>query len=101
MLKLVSITILQNENSSLKNGSPPPKKAKTFQSSEKVIGHVFLGFEGDISHHLFYKGPNYQRHYAVLLDKLKAAVTEEKFGIARKVVLFHQNNTPSHRSHII
>ena len=80
-------------------GSPPPKKAKTVPSAGKVMASVFWDADGILLINYLQKGQKINgTYYASLLTQLREKI---KFKHRRKLtkgVLFHQGNTPVHKS---
>ena len=82
-------------------GSSAPKKAKVVPSAGKVLATVFWDARGIILIDYLEKGKTITGpYYAELLDRLDAAVKRNRPGLARKKVLFHQDNAPAHTSAI-
>lgn len=81
------------------SGSPPPKKAKTCVSAGKVMASVFWDYKGIIFIDYLPKGQTVTgQYYANLLDKLAEKIREKRPGLAKKKILFHQDNAPAHKS---
>ncbi|XP_049521685.1 histone-lysine N-methyltransferase SETMAR-like [Dermacentor silvarum] len=76
-----------------------PKKAKTVCSAGKMMATVFWDLRGIIfvdylQNSKTITGP----YYATLLDQLKKELRTKRPGLARKKLLFYQDNAPPHRS---
>lgn len=79
-------------------GESAPKKAKTVLSAEKVMATVFWDSQGIILIDYLQKGKTITgEYYATLLDRLREELEKKQPRLARKKVLFHQDNAPSHR----
>ena len=82
-------------------GESAPKKAKTVKSAGKVMATVFWDSQGIILVDYLEKGKTITGgYYATLLDRLNSEIKEKRPGMARKQVLFHQDNAPAHTSAI-
>jgi [histone H3]-lysine36 N-dimethyltransferase SETMAR len=82
-------------------GSPPPKKAKTVLSAGKVMASVFWDSHGIILVDYLEKGKTINgEYYANLLQQLSDKIKEKRPHLAKKKVLFHQDNAPAHKSAI-
>lgn len=82
-----------------KSGEGPPKKAKTTRSAGKVMATVFWDAKGIIHVDYLEKGKTITgAYYAALLDRFDAELRQKRPGLARKKVLFHQDNAPAHKS---
>ncbi|CAK9827513.1 Histone-lysine N-methyltransferase SETMAR [Anthophora retusa] len=81
------------------SGESAPKKAKTVLSAGKVMATVFWDSQGIILIDYLQKSKTITgEYYATLLDRLKEQLKKERPRLARKKVLFHQNNASSHKS---
>ena len=77
--------------------SPPPKKAKTVQSAGKVMASVFWDAKGILLIDYLPRGQTITgQYYANLLDQLKQKIREKRPGLAKKKILFHQDNARPH-----
>lgn len=82
-------------------GEPAPKKAKTVPSAGKVLASVFWDAKGVLFVDYLQKGKTINGvYYATLLDELKKNIEEKRPGLAKKKILFHQDNAPCHKSAI-
>lgn len=82
-------------------GEPASKKAKCVPSAGKVMASVFWNAKGILLIDYLEKGKTITgEYYASLLEKLKAAIAEKRPGMAKKKVLFHHDNAPSHSSRV-
>lgn len=82
-------------------GESAPKKAKCVPSAGKVMASVFWDAKGILLIDYLEKGRTITgEYYASLLDRLKAAITEKRPGMAKKKVLFHHDNAPVHSSRV-
>ena len=80
-----------------KSGESAPKKAKTVLSAGKVMATVFWDSQGIILIDYLEKGRSITgAYYTALLDRLKQELIEKRPRLARKKVLFHQDNAPAH-----
>lgn len=83
----------------LERGSAPPKKAKSILSANKVMASVFWDAKGILLIDYLQKGATINgQYYAELLQKLNDALRAKRPGMAKKKVLFHQDNAPAHTS---
>lgn len=81
------------------SGSPPPKKAKAVASAGKVMASIFWDAKGILLIDYLPKGQTITGvYYASLLDKLKQKVNEKRPGLAKKKIIFHQDNARPHTS---
>ncbi|XP_066994420.2 histone-lysine N-methyltransferase SETMAR [Anabrus simplex] len=79
--------------------SPPPKKAKAVRSAGKVMASVFWDAKGILLIDYLPTGQTITgQYYANLLDQLQEKIRETRPGLARKKVIFHQDNAPPHTS---
>lgn len=74
-------------------GQKPSKAPKDAALGRKGDGVNFLGFEWHTILGLSRKGKNDHRH---LLDRLNAEIKKKRPHLAKKKVLFHQDNAPVH-----
>lgn len=78
---------------------PNPKRGKTQQSAGKVMASVFWDAHGIIFIDYLQKGQNINSdYYCALLDRLKAEIAAKRPHMAKKKVLFQQDNAPCHKS---
>lgn len=78
-----------------------PKKAKTVLSAGKVMATVFWDAHGIILVDYLEKGKTITGpYYAMLLDRLDAAIKELRPHLQKKKILFHHDNAPAHSSAI-
>jgi histone-lysine N-methyltransferase SETMAR len=78
-------------------GEPAPKKAKVVLSAGKVMATVFWDSRGIILIDYLAKGKTINgQYYAALLDKLKATIKKKRPHLAKKKILFHQDNARVH-----
>lgn len=78
---------------------PNPKRGKTQQSAGKVMASVFWDAHGIIFIDYLQKGQTINSdYYIALLERLKGEITEKRPHMAKKKVLFHQDNAPCHKS---
>ncbi|UYV82869.1 hypothetical protein LAZ67_22001161 [Cordylochernes scorpioides] len=81
------------------SGSPPPKKAKTVPSAEKVMVSVFWDSEGVLLLDFLNKGQTITGdYYANFVKQLREAIKEKRRGKLSRKIVYHQDNAPSHRS---
>ena len=76
------------------SGEPAPKKTKIVKSAGKVMATVFWDARGII--HIDYlplKQTINGDYYAALLDRFNNILKEKRPHLAKKKVLFHQDNT--------
>jgi histone-lysine N-methyltransferase SETMAR len=82
-------------------GEPAPKKAKTVASASKFMSTVFWYARVIIFIDYLQKGKTITGvYYANLLEKLNEEIKRKRPHLAKKKVLFHQDNAPVHTSHI-
>ncbi|XP_018346987.1 PREDICTED: histone-lysine N-methyltransferase SETMAR-like, partial [Trachymyrmex septentrionalis] len=80
-------------------GELASKKAKTVLSAGKVMASVFWDARGIIFIDYLQKGRTINgEYYANLLQRLGDEIKEKRPHLAKKKVLFHQNNAPVHTS---
>lgn len=80
-------------------GENAPKKAKTVLSAGKVMATVFWDSQGIIFIDYLQKGQTITgAYYVTLLDRLGEELRTKRPRLARKKVLFHQDNAPVHKS---
>ncbi|KAL1454589.1 hypothetical protein WDU94_010809 [Cyamophila willieti] len=78
---------------------PAPKKAKAVLSAGKVMATVFWDARGVIFVDYLEKGQTINSaYYVTLLDTLNEKLKEKRPHLAKKKVLFHQDNAPVHTS---
>lgn len=78
---------------------PAPKKAKAVPSAGKVMATVFWDARGIIMIDYLEKGKTINSaYYTALLDSLDEKIKEQRPHLAKKKVLFHQDNAPVHTS---
>jgi histone-lysine N-methyltransferase SETMAR len=78
---------------------PNPKRGKTQQSAGKVMASVFWDAHGIIFIDYLQKGQTINSdYYIALLERLKDEIAKKRPHLARKKVLFHQDNAPCHKS---
>jgi len=76
-----------------------PKKAKTVPSAGKVMASVFWDARGIIFIDYLQKGKTINgEYYANLLQRLSDEIKKKRPHLAKKKVLFHQDNAPVHTS---
>ena len=80
-------------------GEPAPKKAKTVASASKVMATIFWDARGIIFIDYLQKGKTVNgEYYATLLQRLQQEIKAKRPHLAKKKVLFHQDNAPVHTS---
>ena len=83
-------------------GESAPKKAKTVPSAGKVMATVFWDSHGVVLIDYLEQGRTITgEYYASLLDQLKDAIKAKRPHLAKKKVLFHQDNAPAHTSTVV
>ena len=76
-----------------------PKRPKTQQWAGKVMGSVFWDGNGIIYIDYLEKGKTINgEYYIALLERSKTEVVKKRPHMARKKILFHQDNAPCHKS---
>lgn len=79
--------------------SPTPKKFKTQPSAGKIMGSVFWDSQGLIMIEYLDHGATITGNvYAEQIKKLRREIIEKRRGKLAKIVLFHQDNAPAHKS---
>lgn len=79
------------------SGEPAPKKAKAVLSANKVMATVFWDARGVIYIDYLQKGKTINgEYYASLLQRFHQVLTEKRPHLARKKILFHQDNARVH-----
>lgn len=80
-------------------GCSAPKKAKTIPSAGKVMASVFWDAKGILLIDYLEKGKTITgEYYANLLDRLDEEIRKRRPGLAKKKIIFHQDNAPAHKS---
>jgi len=80
-------------------GESAPNKAKTVPSAGKIMASVFWDACGIILIDYLQKGRTINgEYYANLLQRLGDEIKEKRPHLAKKKVLFHQDNAPVHTS---
>lgn len=80
-------------------GEPRPKRPKAQQSAGKVMASVFWDVRGVIFIDYLEKGNTINsEYYIALLERLKAEIAKKRPHMAKKKILFHQDNAPCHKS---
>lgn len=78
-------------------GEPAPKKAKAVLSANKVMATVFWDSRGIIHIDYLEKGQTINgEYYCKLLDRFNNVLKEKRPHLAKKKVLFHQDNARVH-----
>lgn len=80
-------------------GSSAPKKAKTVPSAGKVMASVFWDAKGFLLIDYLEKGKTITgEYYSNLVTKLDAKICENRPGLQKKKIIFHQDNASVHKS---
>ena len=80
-------------------GESRPKRPKTQQLAGKVMASVFWDAHGIIFIDYLQKGQTINSdYYIALLERLKDEIAKKRPHMAKKKVLFHQDNAPCHKS---
>lgn len=80
-------------------GESAPKRPKTQQTAGKVMASVFWDTHGIIFIDYLEHGKTINSDYYIdLLVRLKAEIIKKRPHLAKKKVLFHQDNAPCHKS---
>ncbi|CAK9833213.1 Histone-lysine N-methyltransferase SETMAR [Anthophora retusa] len=75
-----------------------PVKAKTRLSAGKVMASVFWDAKGILLIDYLQTGKTITgEYYSNLLDQLHVKIREKRPGLAKKKIIFHQDNAPAHR----
>jgi histone-lysine N-methyltransferase SETMAR len=78
---------------------PTPKKAKTVSSAGKVMATVFWDSYGIIFVDYLEKDKTINgEYYAGLLQRLDTEIKNKRPHLAKKKILFHQDNASAHKS---
>ncbi|XP_011251320.1 histone-lysine N-methyltransferase SETMAR-like [Camponotus floridanus] len=81
----------------ISRGESAPKKAKAVLSANKVMATVFWNARGIIHIDYLQKGKTINgEYYANLLDRFNDVLKEKRPHLAKKKVLFHQDNARAH-----
>lgn len=81
--------------------SPTPKKFKAIPSAGKVMGSIFWDSQGVVMIEYLSRGATITGSlYAEQIKKLRNEIREKRRGKLSKVVLFHQDNAPAHKSSV-
>lgn len=83
----------------ISTGERAPKKAKFGHSANKVLATNFWDAQGIIHIEYLERGKTGQC-YADLLTRFDVNLKKKRLHLARKKVLFHHDNAPSHSSAI-
>ena len=82
-----------------RHSSPPPKKAKVTQSSEKVMLSCLWDCDGIIMTDYMEKGKTVTgEYYSGLLKRLRSELVRKRRGKLRSGVLLLHDNAPAHRA---
>ena len=80
-------------------GKSHAKRPKAQTSAGKVLASVFWDAQGIIFVDYLEKGQTINSDYYInLLERLKAEIAEKRPHLAKKKILFHQDNAPCHKS---
>ena len=80
-------------------GESAPKRPKTQQTAGRVMASVFWDVHGIIFIDYLEHGKIINSDYYIdLLVRLKAEIIKKRTHLAKKKVLFHQDNVPCHKS---
>lgn len=80
-------------------GESAPKRPKTQTTAGKVMATIFWDSHGVIFIDYLEKGKTINsEYYTQLLDHLKEEIGKKRPHLAKKKVLFHQDNAPPHKS---
>lgn len=80
-------------------GESAPKRPKAQKSAGKVMATIFWDARGIIFIDYLEKGKTITgEYYAALLDRLNGEIKIKRPHLAKKKVLFHHDNAPSHTS---
>lgn len=83
----------------VETGESAPKRPKTQESAGKVMASVFWDSHGIIFIDYLEKGKTITgAYYASLLDRLNDEIKKKRPHLAKKKILFHDDNAPSHTS---
>lgn len=81
--------------------SPTPKKFKAVPSAGKIMGSLFWDSQGVIMIEYLSHGATITGAlYAEQIKKVRQEIRENRRGKLAKVVLFHQDNAPAHKSRV-
>lgn len=82
-------------------GSSAPKKAKSVPSAGKVMASVFWDAKGILLVDYLEKAKTITgEYYSDLLTQLNQKIREERPGLQKKKIIFHQDNAPVHKGHL-
>lgn len=78
-------------------GESRPKRPKTQQSAGKVLASIFWDSQGILFIDYLEHGKTINKqYYCALLDRLDTEIKAKRPHMAKKKVLFHQDNAPAH-----
>lgn len=81
--------------------SPTPKKFKAIPSAGKIMGSLFWDSQGVVMIEYLNHGATITGTlYAEQITKLREEIRKKRRGKLAKVVLFHQDNAPAHKSRV-
>lgn len=79
-------------------GCSAPKQVKWSKSSKKVMASVFWDSKGILLIDYLQTGKTINgEYYSSLLDQLDKKIKEKRPGLAKKKIIFHQDNAPAHK----
>jgi histone-lysine N-methyltransferase SETMAR len=79
-----------------------PKKARFVPSARKVMASVFWDAEGILFIDYLKKGKAITgEYYCNILTRLDEKMYEQKPGLQKKKIIFHQDNAPAHKSVLV
>lgn len=82
-------------------GESRPKRPKTQQSAGKVLASIFWDVRGIIMIDYLEHGKTINKeYYCALLDRFDVEIKAKRPHLARKKILYHQDNAPSHSAHL-
>ena len=85
----------------VKPGESAPKRPKTQRSAEKIMASVFWDAHGVIFIDYLEKRRTITGvYYAALLGLLVDEIRRKRSYLKKKRIIFHDDNAPSHTSHI-
>lgn len=82
-------------------GEKAPRKVKVIPSAGKVMATIFWDAHGILLIDYLEKGRTITgAYYVELLDRLNKKIKKDRLHLAKKKVLFHQDNAPAHTSRV-
>ena len=98
-MKPGSTTILPSPKNSGNSGQKKERKSKSNLYAGKALTTVFWDSKGIVFMNSLQKGASITgEYYASLLDQLQEKIRTNRPHLAKKKILFHQDNAPPHKA---